>query len=493
MVTAASVGFTAEELDPDGGPAEGTLTAVISGGVVIEDAQADPVLAPHLPAALRAGCRAACVTPLLNSGGELVGTIATYFLHLHRPSDRETRMVELYARQAAEFIDNARLYRAIREADRHKGEFLAMLAHELRNPMAPLLNALHLLGLDGVDRAEAERAREVAERQARHLARLVDDLLDVSRISSGKIQLRLGPVDFRAAIAGAVEAARPIIEERRHELSVTPPESPVMLEADSARLEQVLSNLLNNAAKYTEPGGRIDLEAGREGEFAVVRVRDTGIGIAPELLPRVFELFTQAERSLDRSQGGLGIGLTLVRRLVEMHGGSVSAASRGVGQGSEFVVRLPVSTAVGDDQAADGECPAPPREPRASEPRRVLIVDDNQDAARMLARLLHADGHRVEVVYDGPAALEAARARPPDVVLLDIGLPGMDGYEVARRLREQEGPHRALLVALTGYGQEDDVRRSRAAGFDDHRVKPVDLDVLRPLIERGPRISIGSA
>ena len=488
-VTAASVGFTAEEIDTTDGAAVEILpgesfTAIISGGLLVEDARTDPVLVPHLAAALRAGCHAVCSTPLLTSGGELIGTIATYFDRRHLPTDRETRLVELYARQAAEFIDNARLYREIREADRHKDEFLAMLAHELRNPLAPLMNALHMLRPDGLGGPEAEQVREIAERQVRHLTRLVDDLLDVSRISSGKIQLRKGPVDLNAIIGRAVDSARLLIESRRHELTVTTPGVPILLEADAARLEQVVSNLLNNAAKYTEPGGRIELEAAREGDEAVVRIRDTGIGIAPELLPCVFDLFTQAERSLDRSQGGLGIGLTLVRRLVELHDGSVAASSAGVGRGSEFVVRLPSGPATVDRRAPqrlpEGRRPRPAEATR----KRVLVVDDNEDGARLLARLLRASGHQAELAHDGPTGLEAAISNPPDVVLLDIGLPGMDGFEVARRLREIEGPNRALLVALTGYGRDDDIRRSREAGFDHHMVKPVDPQALSDLLAR---------
>jgi len=489
MTTAASVGFTAGELDDLTGPvtadtAEGGVTAVISGGLIVEGSQSDPVFVPHVPAAVHAGYHAVCSTPLLTSGGELVGMITTYFPTTHRPTDRETRLVELYARQAAESIDNARLYREIREADRHKGEFLAMLAHELRNPLAPVLNALHVLRLDGLDAGTSAQALDVAEQQVRHLARLVDDLLDVSRISSGKIQLRTGRVDLRDPVARAVETARPLVEERRHELSVSLPESPVRLVADGSRIEQVVSNLLNNAAKYTEPGGAISLRAGREGGEAVVRVSDTGIGIAPELLPRVFDLFTQADRSLDRSQGGLGIGLTLVRRLVELHGGSVAVDSPGLGLGTEFVVRLPLGLDPADEGTPGGENPEPAGAPADAPPKRVLVVDDNVEGAKLLARLLKAYGHLPEVAYDGPSALEAARADRPDVVLLDIGLPGMDGYEVARRLRGMAGLDRAFLIALTGYGREDDRDRSQQAGIDLHLVKPVDPKTLADLLDR---------
>ncbi len=488
MVTAASVGFTPEQLAATAsaaveGPPDGAAIAAPDGGApVVEDAPADPALAPHLATARRAGYHAARSTPLLTSGGALIGTIATYFARPPRPTDRETRLVELYARQAAEFIYNARLYREIREADRHKDEFLAMLAHELRNPLAPLMNALHMLRPGGLEGPEAEQVRDVAERQVRHLTRLVDDLLDVSRISTGKIQLRLGRVDLNTVIARAVDSARLLIESRRHELTVSTPREPILLEADAARIEQV------NAAKYTEPGGRIGLEVGREGTEAIVRVRDTGIGIAPELLPRVFDLFTQAERSLDRSQGGLGIGLTLVRRLVELHDGGVVASSGGVGRGSEFVVRLPAGP-LADGVARNGDHPDGRAGRVEATPKRVLVVDDNEDGARLLARLLRSCGHQAELAYDGPAALAAAVAYSPDVVLLDIGLPMMDGFEVARRLRELEGPNRALLVAMTGYGREEDMRRSREAGFDHHMVKPVDPQALSEMLARHPRMA----
>ena len=491
MSTAASVGFSEGPLDVAERKSTnlqeaGTVSAIISGGIIVEDLESDPVFAPHLAAALSAGCRAVCSTPLLTVGGELIGTIATYFDRPHRPSDRETRLVELYGRQAAEFIEYARHYRQIREGDRRKDEFLAMLAHELRNPLAPILNAIHYMRAETVDLSAVEQARDIAERQVRHLARLVDDLLDVSRISSGKIQLRKESIELADVVNRAVETSRLLIQLRGHELTVRLPEEPLLLEADAARIEQVISNLLNNAAKYTEEGGRISLVAESRGPILEIRVRDTGIGIAPELLPRVFDLFTQDKRSLDRSQGGLGIGLTLVRNLVEMHGGSVDVRSAGVGTGSEFIVRLPRlkgSTAVSVPLPND-PTPRQPADAGESLRKKILVVDDNVDGALMLARLLRGWGHQLAVAHDGDTAIERARDQPFDVVLLDIGLPGMNGYQIAQALRGQAGFEQTLLVALTGYGQGEDRRRSAEAGFDHHLVKPVDPLELKDLLDR---------
>jgi CheY-like chemotaxis protein len=312
------------------------------------------------------------------------------------------------------------------------------------------------------------------------LTRLVDDLLDVSRINQGKITLQKERVKLAQVLADAVEIARPHIEGRKHKLTAPHPPEPVWLEADPTRLAQVVANLLNNAAKYTEKGGHIGLSAEREGEEPVVRVRDTGLGIAPEKLADIFGLFTQLDRSLDRSQGGLGIGLSLARRLVEMHGGTIHASSAGPGQGSEFVVCLPALVQTKEVRESSG--PSAPAS-AAPPPRRILIADDNEDFAEMTARLLRRKGgHEVQVVYDGPAALEAAQTFQPEVALLDIGLPGMDGYRLARQLRQQPGLEGVLLVALTGYGQEEDRRRALAFGFDEHLTKPVRFDTLQRLL-----------
>lgn len=494
MPTAASIGFEPDQL-ADGGNGTGPLAFegtpdAFSGGTLVADVEsivAVPVVATHVRVARRVGCRTVCITPLLIHGGDFVGTIATYFPRVYRPSDRETGLVELYARQAAASIENARLYRELREADRRKGEFLAMLGHELRNPLSPILNAVHLFGLPGTTTKDLEYAMPVVERQVRHLARLVDDLLDVSRINTGKVELRPSRFDLREATARALETSRPILEEKNHTLTLEMLEEPLPLLADATRLEQVLGNLLNNAAKYTEPGGRIELEVRREGDEGVVRVRDNGIGMDPEVLARIFDLFAQADRSLDRSQGGLGIGLTLARRLVEMHGGSLQAKSEGLGLGSEFSVRLPLAKA---PSGLSKPSASEPRPAFVERPRRVLIVDDNIDGARLLARILDAGGHLTTLAHDGVQALAIARGAQPDAILLDIGLPGMDGYEVARRLRQTEGLQRVLLIAVTGYGQDRDRARSIDAGFDYHLVKPVDVSSIRELIalHAGPSV-----
>jgi PAS domain S-box-containing protein len=366
---------------------------------------------------------------------------------------------------------------ALADLDRRKDEFLAMLSHELRNPLAPILNAALLLRvhsnrnrLQGIENPVLQQSATIIERQVGQLARIVDELLEVSRITTGRIQLHPERIAVGVVVDNAVATVRSLIDQRKHELTLSVPPQAIWLHADAARLEQVVVNLLTNAAKYTDPGGHVWLTVQQEGEEAVLRVRDTGVGIAPEVLPRIFDLFTQAERSLDRSQGGLGIGLALVQRLVEMHGGTV-AASSALGQGSEFVVRLPV---------------VPPPQPQPSLPPtekarptrpslRVLVVDDNVDTVTTLALLVQESGHDVRTAYDGSAVLEAALDYRPNVVLLDIGLPGLNGFEVAKRLRQQPALQNAVLVAITGYGRESDRQRSQEAGFDHHLVKPGDF------------------
>jgi PAS domain S-box-containing protein len=364
------------------------------------------------------------------------------------------------------------------EADHRKDEFLAMLAHELRNPLASISSALQLFGRLETER-ELEWAKDVVQRHVKHLARLIDDLLDISRITRGKISLRKEPVNLSPIVSSAVEVVRPLVEERKHELGVSLTGT-LRLEADPLRLEQILVNLLTNGAKYTEAGGNIGLSALHEGPDIVIRIRDTGVGISPELLPRVFDLFVQGDRTMARSEGGLGIGLALVKSLVELHGGRVAARSEGVGKGTEFEVRLP-SMRVGDPTTTK---PGKTLEQVSGQSFRVLVVDDNADTAWGVSKLLTLLGHQVRMAHDGPTAISVAQSYKPEVVLLDIGLPGMDGYAVTKQLRQESSCDGAVIVAVSGYGQEEDRRRSREAGFDRHLVKPVDYDALLSVFAR---------
>lgn len=358
-----------------------------------------------------------------------------------------------------------------------KDQFLAMLSHELRGPLAPILNAIQLLSLETNASQLHFHARSVIERQVAHLARLLDDLMEVSRISTGKIHLREERVVVSDILELAAEMVRPLIDQRGHELSISLPPDPIWLHADAARLQQVVVNLLTNAAKYTPDGGRIQLIVEREGDQCVLRVRDTGVGIPLELQPHVFELFTQAERSLDRSEGGLGIGLALVQRIVEMHQGEAAVFSS-PGEGAEFIVRLPAVSAPEVQPA-----PSRPESPQPEgPPLRILVVDDNVDAAQTLSMLLEELGHDVRTAHTGPSALAATDDYQPSLLLLDIGMPGLNGYEVAKRIREQSHFDDVVLVAITGYGQEADRQLSRQAGFDHHLVKPADLRQLERIL-----------
>ncbi len=401
-------------------------------------------------------------TGLRDDAGGLLG-----FLKVMRDQTDRKRMEDELRRVAADLA----------EADRRKNEFLATLAHELRNPLAPIRNSLHVLRLAGPGDPAARRVGEMVERQVNTMVRLVDDLLEVSRVTRGKVDLRREPVELAAVVRAAVETSRPLLDAAGHRLAVAVPDGPLAVAGDPVRLAQVFSNLLNNAAKYTPPGGRVWLTARRDGGEAEVSVRDTGAGIPADMLAAVFEPFTQVARTDARSQGGLGIGLTLVKNLVELHGGRVEAHSDGEGKGTEVVVRLPLTA-----RPVPAAAPDPPAGRAAPIARRVLVADDNRDAADSLGDLLRLLGADVRVVYDGPAALAAVAAFRPAVALLDIGMPGMDGYEVARRVRERPGSDAPALVALTGWGQDEDRRRSAAAGFDHHLVKPADVAALAALL-----------
>jgi signal transduction histidine kinase len=421
-----------------------------------------------------------------------------------------------------EITERARVELALKEADRHKDEFLAMLAHELRNPLAPIYNAVQLMRRKPLEDPQLAWSRDVIERQTAHLSRLVDDLLDVSRITRGKINLAKESLDVSSLIERAVETSHPLITERSHDLVLDIPKEPLKVLGDPTRLTQALGNVLSNAAKYTERGGRIAIAVRRDGAEVVIRVSDTGEGIPADLLPVIFNLFTQLERTSGHAQGGLGIGLALVRRLVEMHGGSVTAHSDGVGKGSEFVIRLPVQTEIeamfGTEAKSNGQriemapVDAAPVIPIGGQittlnpfqpslganaegdrvKRRILLADDNNDALESLATLLELGGHEVVTASNGALALECAERHRPEVMLLDIGMPMLDGYEVARRIRIQPWGRNITLVALTGWGQDTDRRRSREAGFDSHLVKPLDMDKLTELLERLPAPAAGT-
>jgi PAS domain S-box-containing protein len=395
------------------------------------------------------------VSPLLDDAGQVVGA----------------------SKIARDITERRRFEQALQDADRRKDEFLATLAHELRNPLAPLRNGLQVMKLARGNAELVEQSRAMMERQLGQMVRLVDDLLDVSRISRGKITLHPERVELAAVAQQAVETSRPLIDASRHDLSISIPPEPIYVDADVTRLAQVFSNLLNNSARYTEPGGRITLRIERQGPDAVVTVQDTGVGIPPHMLPSVFQMFTQVDRSLERSQGGLGIGLSIVKRLTEMHGGTVEAHSAGYGLGSKFIVRLPVVLSVAGDQHADAAAPA-----TVIARRRVLVVDDNRDAASSLAMMLTLMGNETQTAHDGLQALDVAAALRPDVIFLDIGMPGLNGYETARRIRAEPWGQSPLLIALTGWGQEDDRRRSQEAGFDAHLTKPIDPLALEKLL-----------
>jgi signal transduction histidine kinase len=398
-----------------------------------------------------------------------------------------------------EVMERTRVEQALKEADRHKDEFLAMLAHELRNPLAPIHNALQLMQRTSVPDPQFAWSRDVIKRQVTHLTRLVDDLLDVSRITRGKINLTKEVIEVSTLIARTVETVQPLFEEYGHTLAVDVPAGVLAVLGDPTRLTQALGNVLGNAAKYTDRNGRISLIATQRDGEVEIRVRDNGIGIPQELLPAIFNLFTQLDRTSGRPQSGLGIGLALVKRLVEMHGGSVTAHSDGLGRGSEFTIRLPLFIREPDragrplQNLSELEQSMTNLEGTPRTQRRILVADDNNDALESLATLLQLSGHEVYTAPNGAMALEAAEQHRPEVALLDIGMPKLDGYEVARRIRAQPWGQRITLVALTGWGQDSDRRRSQEAGFDSHLVKPLDLDKLTELLAGLPTVNVAVA
>jgi PAS domain S-box-containing protein len=442
--------------------------------VLIEDVDRDREFAPYRDLARTAGFRSVQSTPLLSHDGKLLGMLSTHSPEPARLTDRQERLLDIYARHAADVIERFHFERALQEADRRKDEFIAVLAHELRNPLAPVRNAAHYLKLKGLADPDVRQPLEMIDRQVNLMSRLIEDLLDVSRITRGVLELRRERVLLSDLVEGAVEACRHEVDARRHLLRVELPEEPLALYADRARLVQVFCNLITNAAKYSPPGGEIVVSARKTSQGLEISVSDKGVGIPADKLSEIFDLFAQLDRGLERQGGGLGIGLTLARQIVELHQGTIEARSEGVGKGSEFVLHLPLLPARTPKRAGG---PAQSTMIR----RTVLVADDNRDAADSLALLL-GRGHEVHRAYDGAAAFELAATIQPEVMLLDIGMPRMDGYEVARRVRGELWGANVYLVALSGWGREEDKRRAVEAGFDAHLVKPVTPEALDRLL-----------
>ena len=461
--------------------------------VIIDDVESEDSFAPYRPIARASGFRAVISSPLSGADAMRLGVISTYFRAAHRPQPQELGRLALYLRQASDFIERCKLDQtlrqseeALREADRRKDEFLAVLAHELRNPLAPIRYALATARQSALSSEQRRRAEEVVERQVAHMTRLLDDLLDVSRITRGALELKKSAIELSEVIAAAVETARPLIDSKRHRLSLDLPRHAVRLEADAIRLAQVFSNLLINAAKYTDPGGHIELRATSQPHQLSITVRDNGIGIPPELMPRLFTLFSQVHTAAGRKQDGLGVGLSLVRGLVALHGGTVEARSEGAGRGSEFTVHLPPCAPGAGTCALEAAAVMP----TAARALKILVVDDSRDAADICAALLELSGHSVRTAYSARGALQVAEAFEPQVMLLDIGLPDMDGYQLARSIRAAPWGYSACLVAVTGWGQERDRRRAAEVGFDHHLTKPVPAEALDSLLRSlgtGPR------
>jgi signal transduction histidine kinase/DNA-binding response OmpR family regulator len=475
---------------PDKAPSHGSHSRVEQIGTelartvrrAVESGHAQPIAPEAVGNAPNLGMKrkwsSAIVAPLIARDAP-IGAIVCCLLPGKRNFEQDDiALIENLASRAATALDNAQLFQTIRDGERRKDEFLAMLGHELRNPLAAITNAGELTKLIEPTDPTFDESLEIIRQQASLMKRLVDDLLDVSRITSGRVQLQKQLVSAGEVVLRVADANNLLFSSRRHKLHLEVPKEEILLEADPYRLEQILSNLLVNAAKYTDPGGAISFGARREGPDVLFRVKDTGIGIGADLLPNVFDLFAQANRSLHRAEGGLGIGLTIVRGLAELHGGRVWVTSAGFGHGAEFCVSLPALV-----DAPTATIPEPPEETETTtQPRRILVVEDQPALARVTVALLQKLGHEVRAAADGPEALLAAREYNPEVVLLDIGLPGMDGYEVARCLRSEFGRDAPMLVAMTGYGQHEVNRHSRRAEFDHHLVKPADLGLLRELL-----------
>ena len=438
------------------------------------------LLGPELLAVYEeTGIVAIQTTPLKSRTGRIVGMLSTHWSYPHEPSEHELRLLDILARIAADLIERRQSELSLRDSDRRKDEFLAMLGHELRNPLAPLRNCLHILRMGDAANPDDRALFDIMDRQMTQLVRLVDDLLEISRITRGRIELRRRHVALSDIVTTAVETSQPLLDAHAHRFTLELPDEPIVLDIDPLRVAQVLSNLLNHAAKYTPAGGKVILRAQRDGDNLRLSVIDNGAGIDLRQQSQIFDLFTQCEHTRDQSRGGLGIGLTLVRDLVQLHGGRVSVHSKGVGEGSEFVVELPLpDTHVAVQESRDDTIRP------SGHPRRILIVDDNREHADSLAHLLRLGGHQVNVVYDSYDGLSVFASVDPDVVLLDLGMPGVDGYELCRRIRATPAGQEALILAVTGWGQQTDRERSAESGFDDHLVKPVSPQEILERLER---------
>ena len=478
-----------------GDPRAACGRAIVAGQpVLIEDVLSDEAYAPFHELARAASYRAVVSVPLFSADGSTLGAISAHFPSPHRPTEAEMRRLQVYCRQASDFIQRIRLEHTLREreaalqeADRRKDEFLALLAHELRNPLAPIRYALAAARNSTTSDEQKAKSYDIVERQVAHMARLLDDLLDVSRITLGTVALKKTRTALDAAIESSVEAAQPFIDAKRHELTINVPGHPVLLDADPVRLSQIFSNLLINAAKYTTRGGHIELSATNGDGEVVVSVRDNGVGISADMMPRLFTLFSQAQPAMGRTEEGLGIGLTMVRALVNLHGGTVEARSEGVSRGSEFVVRLPVIQAVSAPSQPDAT-----EDAVTSRGLRILVVDDNRDAADSCATMLELSGHQVRKAYNGTRALQLGDTFSPDVVLLDIGLPDLSGYEVARRIRASVWGARIPLIAVTGWGKDEDRESAFTAGFNQYLTKPVAPEAIESVVRAIAATEAGS-
>jgi signal transduction histidine kinase/ActR/RegA family two-component response regulator len=467
-----------------------SLVAAAKAGqiIAIADAASDERTAHVFASHQAPGLRSLVITPLLRDGA-LVSALIVAGSEAHDWTEREITLVNVVAERTWLAVERLRLDRvlresdaALRDADRRKDEFLATLAHELRNPLSLIRNVITLQKTPGTPESDPRWGQDIVERQVSYLTRLTDDLFDVSRITRDKLELQKEPVNLAEVIRASVESSRPLIDQRRHELTVTMSQESVYVAADRVRLTQVFMNLLNNAAKYTPNPGHIWLNVEQAGDTVIVRVKDTGIGIAAENLPHLFDLFYQVDRSFTRTEGGLGLGLTLVQRLVAMHGGSVEVRSDGVNRGSEFIVHLPVLPAVSASDASNTR--ETMAATAASQRRRILVADDFPQSAAILARLLRQDGHEVQIAHDGIEAVETAAWFRPDVAVLDIAMPKLDGYDAARMIREQAWGKPMILIALSGWGQQLDRERTKAAGFDAHLTKPAKYETLMTLLNQ---------